>query len=120
MAQKIALGMTEGGIVEEGAGYVKFETGLMFCWGIDNVVHSVVDSTGPLWYRYTSPISFPQTFLNPPSVTCGFDNIASSDQAFMISPRSATTTAFNSVIHSTFSAGARTFPITWVAIGRWK
>jgi hypothetical protein len=127
MAQKIALGMTEGGIVEEvtnsNGTAVKFDTGLMVCYHTLTLTYNAVSNLKTTW-------TFPHAFLNDDvvidpsfngSLSAGsvtttmlgahFGNVLSSTQAEIFQNRVNGQTNFSS---------GNTCGSDVIAIGRWK
>lgn len=124
MAQKIALGMTEGGIVEEvtnaNGTAVKFDTGLMIC------THELTISrinTSELRSAWT----FPQVFNSAPDGWCTITSLSATPAFSQLSTSridTFTTTDCNVRLYrlagtANFTSGdTATFKV--FAIGRWK
>ncbi len=114
-----ALNEKVAGIVESGSNangsWVKFSDGTMMQWGRKTLQNVEFAQTGGIYYSQKQVFSFPQTFIQNPSISisgmtpnmCWIGNSTSYTEQFTFT-----------VLHSIETT--RTVFIEWQAIGRWK
>lgn len=124
---KLPLGFSEGGIVEEGSNangsWVKWDTGLMVQTGLHTVTEDVSSVYGSVFRRFLSGatgVTFPQSFSSDaeyfniePQAGTNLSNI-------WTSARDASTTGGAFVVWSGVSLSSSSYTFQWIAIGRWK
>ena len=124
--QKIPLGASEGGIAEEvtnaNGTAVKFENGLMICFGEVETTQAITVARGSLFIRYGSTITFPEEFNSAPEVFVNYRSNSGSidDREFWATGATPTTTTCPTCLWSPTSVGSATHVVSWNAVGRWK
>lgn len=102
---------------DSGTGYCKMPDGTLICWGEENSGAIPANS-------YTSVVvTFPVSFISPPTVTCVTKYPATVAARYFqsaIYSVTATYTELTAVNTYTSAVTAGTHFINWMAIGRWK
>jgi len=123
---KIQLGASEGGIIEEGSNangsWTKWADGRMECQGSITGEYDVSVTRGSMFIRYGPTITYPQTFITPPVVHSSYEstNGSTDDRDYFTTAATPNTTQCSTCIWSPVSKGSSVHVINWTATGRWK
>ena len=111
-------------VVESGSNangnYVKYVDGTMICYGEKNPSLTINISWGTLYRSETFNITYPATFTTDPSFNI---TIKGGTSAFVLNwnaPANFKTNTGDYVVVRPDTRASSYYPMTWIAIGRWK
>jgi microcystin-dependent protein len=112
-------------IIESGSNsdgrWTKFSDGTMICYGEKSVTSAINVARGSLYIRYTSSITFPETFDSAPSISV--EHLSNSgtidDREFWATCGVPSTTEVSLCLWSPISVASATHVIGFTAVGRW-
>ena len=121
--QGIARLLGWGVIVESGnnenGSYIKFGDGTMICWVDMTVTDQAIDNPYGSFFQGTRSWTFPQAFVDMPSVTCSKFKWGSSASWGFSTGATLTTATLRGMDIGSRPTGTNCY-ISAMAIGRWK